>query len=218
MSYENINKKHSNRIQSIATNIVTELKKNENDVTTIDKNNGNELIKLLTPKLKYYIRKYIDKECDVEDVLNNSLFKIYSNIWKYNSEYRFTTWAFAITINEIKTHYNQQCRLKEHSLQFSSIVNSELYIDDSDNFFIFNMKDLDFDKIVFNEINNLPDNIDKEIIVDTHFNKMKIKEIAAKYSMNENTVKTKQKKVRRILKDRLIREYPDLKTHSRILT
>ena len=211
MSYETVNKKHSNKIQDLAIKIVNALKENDNDITTIDSKDGNELIKLLTPKLVFYIRKYITNEKDVEDVLNNSLFKIYSKIWKYNFRYRFTTWAFAITINEIKTHYNQQTKQKEHTLQFSSVMNSQLYIDSNDDYYIPNLKKLDFDKLVMDEIYNLPDNVDKKIIVDTHLNRMKIKEIAFKYKINENTIKTKQKKIRSNIREILLKTYPDLK-------
>jgi DNA-directed RNA polymerase specialized sigma24 family protein len=57
-------------------------------------------------------------------------------------------------------------------------------------------------------IDEMPDSIEKSILVDKELNRMKGADIANKYAMNLNTVKTKIRKARKILKDTVLKNNP----------
>ena len=57
----------------------------------------------------------------------------------------------------------------------------------------------------------MPDSLEKNILVDKELNKMKGYDIAEKYSMNLNTVKTKIRKGRKILKEAVLAKNADLR-------
>ena len=63
------------------------------------------------------------------------------------------------------------------------------------------------------EMAELPDGIEKLILIDKDLNLMKGAEIAQKYEMNLNTVKTKIRKARKMLKDRVLAHNPQMIEH-----
>jgi len=56
----------------------------------------------------------------------------------------------------------------------------------------------------------MPESLEKSILIDKELNKMKGADIADKYDMNLNTVKTKIRKARKILKDSVLESNPEL--------
>jgi len=59
-------------------------------------------------------------------------------------------------------------------------------------------------------IEEMPESLEKSILIDKELNKMKGADIANKYDMNLNTVKTKIRKARKILKDSVLETNPEL--------
>jgi DNA-directed RNA polymerase specialized sigma24 family protein len=59
-------------------------------------------------------------------------------------------------------------------------------------------------------IEEMPESLEKSILIDKELNKMKGADIADKYEMNLNTVKTKIRKARKILKDSVLESNPEL--------
>jgi DNA-directed RNA polymerase specialized sigma24 family protein len=59
-------------------------------------------------------------------------------------------------------------------------------------------------------INSMPDGIEKSILIDRELNSMKGNEIAEKYQMNLNTVKTKIRKARKTIKESVVELHPEL--------
>jgi DNA-directed RNA polymerase specialized sigma24 family protein len=59
-------------------------------------------------------------------------------------------------------------------------------------------------------IEEMPESLEKSILIDKELNKMKGADIADKYDMNLNTVKTKIRKARKILKDSVLETNPEL--------
>jgi DNA-directed RNA polymerase specialized sigma24 family protein len=60
------------------------------------------------------------------------------------------------------------------------------------------------------EMRQLPECLEKSILIDKEVHLMKGNEIAEKYQMNLNTVKTKIRKARRMLKDRVLANNPHM--------
>ncbi|GAE90191.1 RNA polymerase sigma factor SigW [Acetivibrio straminisolvens JCM 21531] len=60
---------------------------------------------------------------DTEDILQDVFVKVYNNLYKYNSNYRFSTWIYSITLNTIKSS------LKKRKLRTTGYYIDELIED-----------------------------------------------------------------------------------------
>lgn len=205
-SYEAINKQLNDEMQELAEKI--------NDRGYSEKER-NRLASIMYPKLKFYIWKFFkdaaEKDVETEEVLHNTLFKIFKNLDSYNKKFRFTTWIYTIAKNEALLHkhkLNTQITVKLDNMVHPPIIEDttietykkELYLDS-----LYSMTQ--------NEMLSLPDGIEKNILIDKEVNLMRGNAIAEKYSMNLNTVKTKIRKARKMLRSRVLENNPQMREH-----
>lgn len=197
--YGNINKQLNDEMQSLAELIKS------GEYTEKDR---NRLASIMYPKLKYFIWKFFNNIDETEEVLHNTMFKIFKGITSYSDNYRFTTWIYTIAKNEallhqhkLKVQYATDIDNLENLINqpdsSSSSLEKELYLDS-----LYSMTTL--------ELSNLPECIEKSILIDKEINQMKGNEIAEKYDMNLNTVKTKIRKARKMLREAVVSKNPDL--------
>lgn len=201
MGFEQTNKIINNRIQEIAVKLGDD---------SMTKKEENELATLIYPKLKYHIWKFCKNQDDTEEALQWSLKKIFKCINKYNpdSGYKFTTWAYSIARNETLYYLHMKDRRKMKSSD-DFAYESGAY----DNFD--NLEDFESDfnnlyNITIKEIHLIPDLLLRNIAIDKMINLEKVKIIADRYSINENTVKTKLRKIRSDIKQKVIKENPEI--------
>ena len=198
-AYDLLNRQLNNEMQSLA-----ELIKSGN-YTERDR---NRLASIMYPKLKYFIWKFFNDADETDEVLHNTLFKIFKGISSYSDTYRFTTWIYTIAKNEALLH---QHKLKQNfATRLDNLTTLPIILDDS----AYNFeKEVYFDDL-YNmtkfEINALPECIEKSILIDKELNHMRGNEIADKYSMNLNTVKTKIRKARKMLKEAVLTNNPHM--------
>lgn len=197
-AYDNINKQLNDEMQSLAE-LIKSGKYTEQD--------RNRLASIMYPKLKYFIWKFFNDMDETEEVLHNTLFKIFKGITSYSDSYRFTTWIYTIAKNEALLH---QHKLK---VQYAtSIDNLSKPINLADESVSSIEREIYMDSLysmTTSELANLPDCIEKSILIDKEINQMKGNEIAEKYDMNLNTVKTKIRKARKMLRDAVLTKNPE---------
>jgi RNA polymerase sigma-70 factor (ECF subfamily) len=197
-AYDIINKQLNDEMQSLAELIKS------GEYTERDR---NRLASIMYPKLKYFIWKFFNNADETEEVLHNTLYKIFKGITSYSDNYRFTTWIYTIAKNEALLH---QHKLKvQYATSIDNLAKPLNLVDDSINTF---EKEIYLDHLYTmtrEELSNLPDCLEKSILIDKELNQMRGNEIAEKYDMNLNTVKTKIRKARRMLKDAVITRNPD---------
>lgn len=199
-SYDILNKQLNDEMQRLAV-LINSGEHRERD--------RDRLAAIMYPKLTYFISKYINDSTETEEAVNETMYKIFKGLASFNPEYRFTTWMYTIARNE--------ALLWKHNLkiQFAvgidTLVNpietrdDQAQVEERENFF----KDLYSVTLV--EMNVLPDSVEKDMLIDKVVNLMKGEELAEKYQMNLNTVKTKIRKAKRILKKQIVQNNPSLK-------
>lgn len=79
-----------------------------------DEKTYNELYKKVKPGLRSYVRNILKDDEATEDVLSNTLLKLWTKIDQYNPEYQITTWLYRIAFNESLGYIRE--RNKKYSL------------------------------------------------------------------------------------------------------
>jgi RNA polymerase sigma-70 factor (ECF subfamily) len=169
----------------------------------------NRLASIMYPKLKYYIWKFFNDPDETDEVLHNTLFKIFKGISSYNDKFRFTTWIYTIAKNESLLH---QYKLKsKFAIRIDSMLTPPAIEDTALSNFEREICMESLYSITREEMSSMPDGIEKQILIDKEVNLMKGNEIAEKYNMNLNTVKTKIRKARKMLKANVLKNHPQMR-------
>lgn len=198
-AYDLINKQLNDEMQQLAELIKS------GEYTERDR---NRLASIMYPKLKFFIWKFFSNPDEAEEVLHNTLFKIFKGISLYSESYRFTTWIYTIAKNESLLH---QHKLKVQFAQSLESLTKQVNLPDTFHETLEKetyMEDLYV--MTQTELNGLPDCIEKSILIDKELNNMKGNELAEKYEMNLNTVKTKIRKARKMLREAVISKNPEI--------
>jgi RNA polymerase sigma-70 factor (ECF subfamily) len=196
-------------LQTIAMNYI-------NDKTD---ENFTKLFYRINPGLKKYISGFFKNTLDnrTDDVVSKTFYKAFKNIHQYNPEWNFSTWIYRIARNEALQELNKMKRF----VYFSQFINSDgeqidplefngINLDD----YIYNDEDKetainDLYNLAINEINNLPI-LYKNILIDREINKLKYKDLAEKYNLNINTLKSRIRLGRQKIKAVLLKHKADL--------
>lgn len=198
--FEQTNRLINDRINDIA-------KKFKDDEIT--ERERNELATLVYPKLRYYIWKYCRNNDDTEEALQWTLKKIFNNVSKFDfNRGRFTTWIYTIARNETLYYLFTKKRSIPSNSEFGfdtqEIQDSSTFSDVEEDFqLLYN--------ITVSEIYGIEDSLLKNIAIDKMIKREKVKKIADRYEINENTVKTKLRKIRIDLKESILDKNPTFK-------
>lgn len=139
--------------------------------------------------LYFHIVKMVKNNEQIEDLIQESFVKAFSNLDSYNTNYAFSTWLYRITTNHTidylrkkklqTTSINEPIRAKDGEMQFQIVGNAE-----TDRKIIRKERK----KIVSDAIQNLPDKY-REVIEMRHLEEMSYQEISEQLDLPLGTVK-----------------------------
>lgn len=154
--------------------------------------------------LYYHVVKMVKNNEQVEDIIQESFVKAFSNLDSYNTNYAFSTWLYRITTNHTidylrkkklkTTSINEPIRAKDGEMQFQIVGNAE-----TDRKIIRKERK----KIVSDAIQNLPDKY-REVIEMRHLEEMSYQEISEQLDLPLGTVKAHIFRAREMLYKALI--------------
>jgi len=172
-----------------------------------------ELFVLIMPMLRIFINQYCKNENDTDDILGNTMEKLVSHIDTYNPQYKFTTWAYRIAKNESMQFFNV---FKKNKISTEYIeLRDDLYSDNEDSFitdkFEAKRDQSSLYLMIVDMINLLPDSLMKSVFYDCKVNHMKGPEVAEKYGVSPNTIKSYIREGTYALKNMVFDVHPELK-------
>lgn len=173
----------------------------------------NALYARLNPGMTHYAMNLLKDRAAADDVVSEAFGKIWKNLDQYNKYWSFSTWAYRIVHNEAMQHirkskmlvgldghdgkynHSDSSQYGEYNVLHSKIAD-ELSVEDP-NWNLDETVDQNqetYEKVI-KEINNLS-KFYKDIMIDRELNGLKYKQIAEKYDININSVKTRIKRAR----------------------
>ena len=64
-----------------------------------------ELIARYSPKLFHFLRPKIYNVSDIEDIIQETFYKLYRNIFRYDSKWKFSTWLYTAVNRQAISHF-----------------------------------------------------------------------------------------------------------------
>ena len=174
------------------------------------KNNSNDINAFLVLEKKYkrlirsLIKKMIKDEDDVDDLVQETFIKSFKALHNYHPAYTFSSWIYRIASNSC-IDFLRKKKLNTFSInQVSKKDDEEIIYEIEDNDYKpdLGMLNSEKSKILYNAINNLPNNY-KEIIHLRHTEDMDYAEISEKLNMPLGTVKAHLFRARKMLYEAL---------------
>jgi len=151
-------------------------------------------------RLCLFSNKIINDNEAAKDIVQNLFIRIWQNDSKFNNENALHSYLF----NSVQNRSLNYLRDKKNNLS-TDVVEAELLniynkYDNSD--FLL----LEMESDIAHEINNAIDSLPsqcKAIFRDSYINMLKVKDIAEKYNISANTVKTQRMRAKEMLKKKL---------------
>lgn len=178
----------------------------ENFVATKSEADYLQLYKKVKPGLRSYIFKTVKDSAAAEDILTNTLTKLWTKIEQYDPQYQITTWLYRIAFNECLGWIRE--RNRKYSLD--SMQEFGLDVEDSTGRITSNISELMEDYEMKSEADYLAEDAEldrmyestliamdklkpiyKNILIDRIVNEMKYEDLADKYKLPLQTIKNR---------------------------
>jgi RNA polymerase sigma-70 factor (ECF subfamily) len=166
----------------------------------------------LRPSISYYLRELVPNQDDRNEVIATAFAKVWQKIHQYDPYWNFSTWVYRIARNEALLFFRSKKKtysydaMQEMGINMEAkgpITESDAFLSDEDH-----PVDLLYDMAV-EEIGNLPE-LYKTVLTLREIDKMKYEEIADQLGWKHNTVRTRIRKARELVRAGLLKKDPNL--------
>lgn len=208
------NKNNQNNINMKVNNSISYRELAENFVATKSEADYLKLYKKVKPGLRSYIFKTVKDSAAAEDILTNTLTKLWTKIEQYDPQYQITTWLYRIAFNECLGYIRE--RNRKYSLD--SMQEFGLDVEESTGRITSNISELMEDYEMKSEADYLAEDAEldrvyestlsameklkpiyKNILVDRIINEMKYEDLADKYKLPLQTIKNRIRRGRMLV-------------------
>lgn len=176
---------------------------------TRQENDFTRVYHRLRPSISYYLRELVPQNDDRNEVIATTFAKVWNKIDQYDPYWNFSTWVYRIARNEAllfhrgrKKTYSYEAmeekgiNMEKHSMYEQSFEHEE---DPTDSL---------YDQAVM-AIQDLPE-IYRTVLTLREIQKKKYEDIAEELGWKHNTVRTRIRKARELVRVNLIKRDPEL--------
>ena len=199
-------------------NKVTYRELTENFIASKSEKDYEALYNRVKPGLRTYIFNVVKDNEATDDILTNTLTKMWTKIDQFDPQYQITTWLYRIAFNECLGWIRQRNKKRSIDAMKDYGINTERYLSKT------SARDLlvemeykseqdwiDEDNHIMNQYESVLKNIDslkpmyKGILEDRLLNNMKYEEIADKYNLPLQTIKNRIRRGKAIIASKVTR-------------
>ncbi len=83
------------------------------------------LIARYSSKLFHFLHPKISNVSDIEDIIQETFFKLYKNILRYDPQWKFSTWIYTAVNRQPISHYRSQKNKKIHEMPVQTDVDPD---------------------------------------------------------------------------------------------
>lgn len=153
-----------------------------------DKEAFTKLILESQTKLYKIAKARLKNESDVEDVMQETMINLYTKLAKLKDNHKFNIWLYRILINQCNEKYrrNKMTVVSLEAVENQKDYSKEMQIEDK----------LDYEKVL-----EMFPSQEKMILLLYYSNGYTTKQIAEILNKNENTIKTKLRRMKQTIKE-----------------
>lgn len=160
--------------------------------------NYQDIYKEYQPKLRTLVSKKIKDKDYTDDLVQEILLKVYKNLDSYNPQYQLSTWIYTIAFNTLKNYYKSLRDNLTYAAEIYDNEHTEL-LDNPEGIMIAAETEAKFIK----SLTALGENF-VQMYMLKEVEGLSVKEIAAKHSIPEGTVKSRLKRARDYIKKEIL--------------
>lgn len=166
----------------------------------------------LKPSISHYLRELVPNQDDRNEVIATTFAKVWAKIHQYDPYWNFSTWVYRIARNEALLFFRSKRKTYSYEGMEEMGINMEAKSQTSEleSFLIEEDNPIDIlHDLAVAEIQNLPD-VYRSVLTLREINKKKYEEIAAELGWKHNTVRTRIRKARELVRVNLLKKEPEL--------
>ena len=165
----------------------------------------------LKPSISYYLRELVPQMDDRNEVIATTFSKVWNKIEQYDPYWNFSTWVYRIARNEALLFH----RGRKKTYSYESMEEKGINMESKLNAYHESAYDFEEDPIdslydhAVSAIDTLPE-IYKTVLTLREIQKKKYEEIAEELGWKHNTVRTRIRKARELVRINLVKSNPEL--------
>jgi RNA polymerase sigma-70 factor (ECF subfamily) len=164
----------------------------------------------LKPSISYYLRELVPNQDDRNEVIATTFAKVWSKIEQYDPYWNFSTWVYRIARNEALLFHRGRKRIYSYEGMEEQGINMEKKSPHHED--VYEQEENPIDLLyseALSAIEELPD-IYKIVLTLREVQKKKYEDIAEELGWKHNTVRTRIRKARELVRQNLIQKNSDL--------
>lgn len=153
------------------------------------------IVERYAERLTRYGRRYLAREEDIEDVIQDVFLRAYENIQSYNREYRFSPWIYRIAHNAFVNVLRKQSKRSFEFFDFDTLISPLRHPEEE-------VGMLQMTELLEEQLNTLAPKY-REVIILHYYENLSYEEIAEVLHVPIGTVGVRLKRAREELKKRV---------------